>query len=145
MAITIDYGYRTYELCDPDGNVLGVLRFNPSDPGFVGRWEQLKGKAERLIQEEPQTPEQIAEYDSSLKAMLDEAFAAPVSAVLFQGLSCFALCEDGSFVLEHILNALEPVIRDALERAAKSSDARIAARAAAYEGTTQGLAPGQQA
>lgn len=145
MAITVDYGLRTYELCDPEGNLLGELRFNPSDPGFAGRWEALEAKAEEFAKSPPQDVPALMEFDKALKRLLDEAFAAPVSAALFQGLSCFALCPDGSFVLEHIMDALKPVVQESMEQAVKASERRMARHTAAYEGADAGLAPGQQA
>ena len=48
--ITLDLGVKTYEIKDPDGNVTGVVRFNPSDPGFAGRWQQAMGKIEERKQ-----------------------------------------------------------------------------------------------
>ena len=44
--ITLDLGVKTYEVRDPDGNVAGVVRFNPADPGFAGRWQQAAQAAQ---------------------------------------------------------------------------------------------------
>ena len=48
--ITLDLGFKTFEVKDPDGNVAGVVRFNPADPGFVGRWQQVMQKVESYRQ-----------------------------------------------------------------------------------------------
>ena len=143
MALKIDLGFRTYEICDADENVIGSIRFNPADMGFVARWQEFQACAEALGENHPDTPLALAEKDAELKALLDKTFAAPVSDVLFQGLSCFALCTDGRFVLENVLEALVPEIRDAIFAAQKESEKRMSKHTAAYEGSSSGLAPGQ--
>ena len=143
MALKIDLGLRTYEICDADENVIGMIRFNPADMGFVSRWQEFQACAEALEKDPPVTPQDLADKDVQMKALLDKTFAAPVSGVLFQGLSCFALCVDGRFVLENVLEALVPEIRDAIAAAQKESEKRISKHTAAYENSTAGLAPGQ--
>ena len=143
MALKIDLGLRTYEICDADENVIGVIRFNPADMGFVARWQEFQACAEKLADEHPDTPEELAAKDAEMKDLLDKTFAAPVSEVLFQGLSCFALCADGRFVLENVLLAIVPEIKDAIAAAQKESEKRISKHTAAYVGSTAGLAPGQ--
>lgn len=143
MALKIDLGLRTYEICDADENVIGVIKFNPADMGFVSRWQAFQACAENLAVNHPNTPQELEAKDAEMKDLLDKTFAAPVSDVLFQGLSCFALCVDGRFVLENVLEALVPEIRDAIVAAQKEAEKRIAKHTAAYEGSTAGLAPGQ--
>ncbi len=143
MALKIDLGLRTYEICDADENVIGSIRFNPADMGFVSRWQEFQTCAEALEKDPPVTPQDLAAKDAQMKALLDKTFAAPVSDVLFQGLSCFALCVDGRFVLANVLEALIPEIRDAISAARKESEKRMGKHIAAYEGSTAGLAPGQ--
>ena len=145
MALKIDLGLRTYEICDADENVIGVIRFNPADMGFVSRWQEFQTCAEALEHNPPKTPADLEKKDVEMKALLDKTFAAPVSDVLFQGLSCFALCVDGRFVLENVLEAIVPEVRDAIASAQKEAEKRISKHTAAYEGSTAGLAPGQSA
>ncbi len=143
MSLKIDLGLRTYEICDADENVIGSIRFNPADVGFVSRWQEFQTRAEALGNHPPKTPADLEKEDVEMKALLDKAFAAPVSDVLFQGLSCFALCSDGRFVLENVLKAIVPEVRDAIAAAQKEAEKRIGKHTAAYEGSTAGLAPGQ--
>lgn len=145
MALKIDLGLRTYEICDADENVIGAIRFNPADMGFVSRWQEFQTCAEALEHNPPKTPADLEKKDVDMKALLDKTFAAPVSDVLFQGLSCFALCVDGRFVLENVLEAIVPEVRDAIAAAQKEAEKRISKHTAAYEGSTAGLAPGQSA
>lgn len=145
MALKIDLGLRTYEICDADENVVGVIRFNPADMGFVSRWQAFQACAKELEGNPPTTPAELAEKDMQMKALLDKTFAAPVSEVLLQGQSCFALCADGHFVLENVLKAIVPEIRNEIYLAQKASEQRVAKHTAAYANSDAGLAPGQKA
>lgn len=41
-VLNINLGLKSYEICDTDGNTVGVIRFNPSDPGMVSRWKEVQ-------------------------------------------------------------------------------------------------------
>lgn len=40
--LKIDLGLKSFEVCDTDGNTLGTIRFNPSDPGLLPRWKDAE-------------------------------------------------------------------------------------------------------
>ena len=145
--LKIDLGLKSFEVCDTDGNTLGTIRFNPSDPGLLPRWKD----AEKRVRELASTPE--GEYDTAdglamlgreVKAQIDHAFGTPVSEVFFQQVSSLAICEDGSMVLDHVLQAVEPIILEAQKTAQANSEARIKAHTGKYEGKAIGLAPEQR-
>ena len=108
MELNIDRGLKSYDVKDPDGTVTGTVRFNPSDPGFVGRWQQAEAKIESYRQKinEMQvsgTPEidqwpVLMEASDAIKQAFDYAFGAPVSEVFFGGASAFAMTESGHMV-----------------------------------------------
>ena len=50
------------------------------------------------------------------------------------------LREDGRFVLENVLEAVVPEIKNAIQDAQAASEKRISQRTAAYEGSAAGLA-----
>ena len=41
-VLNINLGLKSYEICDTDGNTVGVIRFNPSDPGMVSRGKEVQ-------------------------------------------------------------------------------------------------------
>lgn len=153
--IVLDLGVKTYEIKDPDGTVTGTVRFNPADPGFVGRWQQAEAKIESYRKRVEEltaagTPEidqwpLLMEASDAIKQAFDYAFGAPVSEAFFGGASAFALTASGRMVIENVLEALLPVIEQALKAAGKKMQTRMQAHTAPYEGTTKGLAPGQAA
>lgn len=153
--ITLDLGVKTYEIKDPDGNVTGVVQFNPSDPGFAGRWQQAEEKIESYRQKIDQlvaagTPEidqwpVLMEASDAIKQAFDYAFGAPVSEVFFGGASAFAMTESGHMVIENVLEGVYPIIGRALKTAGAKMQQRMVSHTAPYQGTAKGLAPGQTA
>ena len=76
-TLKIDLGLKSFEVCDTDGNTLGTIRFNPSDPGLLPRWKD----AEKRVRELASTPEGeydtadgLAMLDREVKAQIDHAF-----------------------------------------------------------------------
>lgn len=151
--IVLDLGVKTYEIKDPDGTVTGTVRFNPSDPGFAGRWQQAEAKIEGYRQrinelqasgvpEIDQWP-LLMEASDAIKQAFDYAFGAPVSEVFFGGASAFAMTESGRMVIENVLEGVYPIIGQALKTAGAKMQQRMASHTAPYQGTAKGLAPGQ--
>ncbi|MEE1463644.1 MAG: hypothetical protein UF444_13320 [Ruthenibacterium lactatiformans] len=146
-TLKIDLGLKSFEVCDTDGNALGTIRFNPSDPGLLPRWKDAERRVRELASTpdgEYDTPDGLAMLDHEVKAQIDHAFGTPVSEVFFQQVSSLAICEDGSMVLDHVLQAVEPIILEAQKTAQANSEARIKAHTGKYEGKAIGLAPGQR-
>ena len=146
MKLNIDLGLRSYEVCDADGNTVGVIRFNPSDAGLVSRWGDVEKQLREIIKDQDgyDTIEKIGELDEKIRGLIDFAFGTKVSEVFFKNVSSLAMCEDGELVLEKMLAAIEPIIVDAQDAAQKKSEARIEKHAGKYDGTNKGLAPSQK-
>jgi len=93
----------------------GTLRFNPADPALFLRLEQLQ---DRIAGLEGSTPEEL---DRSMKKLLDETLGPgnDLHSAL-GGVSLFAITGAGSTVLEALLEALLPVLREGAERCAET-------------------------
>ena len=146
-TLKIDLGLKSFEVCDTDGNTLGTIRFNPSDPGLLPRWKDAEKRVRELAstpEGEHDTADGLAMLDREVIAQIDHAFGTPVSEVFFQQVSSLAICEDGSMVLDHVLQAVEPIILEAQKTAQANSEARIKAHTGKYEGKAIGLAPEQR-
>ena len=121
-----------------------TIRFNPSDIGLAGRMEEARAKIAEITAAPVTGPGDLVEWDRKVRHWFDYIFGTPVSDVFFAGVSSLAFCEDGSLVAEAVLDAVTPMLTQAVEAAAKASAARIARHADAYQGSTAGLAPEQQ-
>ncbi len=93
----------------------GVLRFNPTDPALFLRLEQLQTRVEKLNEENPE------KLDKALKKLLSEALGPgnDLHSAL-GGVSLFALTKSGKTVLENLLTALGPVLREGAEQCAEN-------------------------
>lgn len=146
MAIKLDLGLRRYDLEDVDGNPIGTISFNPSDPGLLPRFETARDNIVAITKQatDVNSAAKIDELDKQIQAQLDYAFGSPVSRVLFASVSALAICEDGTLVVEHILDGLLPLIEKAMPAATAATNARAAKYTAKYEQDARaGLAPGQ--
>lgn len=93
----------------------GSLRFNPTDPAVFLRLEQLQDQVSRLTQTEP------VALDVAIKKLLGEALG-PGNDVdrALGGVSLFALTKSGKTVLENLLDALGPILREGAEQCAEN-------------------------
>lgn len=150
MQLQIDTGLKTYDILDADGNLTGTVRFNPADPGIAARWksaepeiQQLARTAQQSDQDEDATVALLMEADQKIKSLFDYAFGAKVSQAFFGGQSAFGICDDGALVLEHVINALAPVLESSMKSGLAAVQQRVKSHTASYQGTNRGLAPGQ--
>lgn len=148
MELNIDLGLKTYDILDPDGHVTGTVRFNPADPGIAARWKKVQPEVNSLTEkahnaEEDTILDVLQEADERIKSCIDYAFGAEVSQVFFGGQSCFGICGDGATVLEHVLDAMGPILEESMKAGAQEVRRRAKTHTAPYDGTAKGLAPGQ--
>lgn len=151
MQLTIDRGLQSFEIFDADGTAIGTVRFNPADVGMLGRLDEARKTMEEaeaaasaaVARQGDDAPGAIAHLCAQIREAFDYAFGAPVSGVLFAGVSPLAICDDGACLCEHVLESFAPVIEEAQAAAIKASNERISKHAGAYQGSAVGLAPGQ--
>lgn len=147
--IRVDLGRKSYEVCDMDGSVLGVLTFNPSDVGIAGRMQEVADKLQETFEgmgSEAMTAERVAAIDAQIREQLDYALGAKGAAdILLGGGSALAICSgDGVTVVEKVLEAVMPVIESVTRDAADKSNKRVAKHTSKYQGSSRGLAPDQK-
>lgn len=147
MELKIDRGLKTYEVEDIDGTPLGVIKINPADLGIAGRFAQTRDAIAAMAEKvsDKADPELLNEIDADIKAEVNKIFGSDVASIFFGGISALALCDDGSMVFEKILEAIAPIIEDAVGDAMKASRKRMEKYTAAYAAPDKGLVPGQQA
>ena len=147
MELKIDRGLKTYEVEDIDGTPLGVIKINPADLGIVGRFAQTRDAIAAMAEKvsDKADPELLNDIDADIKAEVNKIFGCDVASIFFGGISALALCDDGSMVFEKILEAIAPIIEDAVGDAMKASRKRMEKYTAAYGAPVKGLVPGQQA
>ena len=137
LELNIDRGLKSYEVKDADGAVLGTVRFNPADLGMAARWKEVEQRVAQMAAglAGAVTPDDLVRLDRELREAFDYAFGTPVSQVFFAGVSPLAVCEDdGGLLVEKIMAALTPVLRESQEQAAQKLQARMESHTAPYSG-----------
>lgn len=147
MELKIDRGFKSYEVKDIDGTLLGTLYVNPADIGIAARLEEARRAIQQLADglAADAGVDQIIEADKLIREQINYIFGSDASSVFFKGVSALALLPDGTMVFEKALQAAVPIIEDAVGSAVRASQKRVQKHAGAYTNTAKGLAPGQKA
>lgn len=121
--ITFDTGIEEFQLPG------GVLRFNPADPGVYARFaescehlQQLEqDMAAELSAEKADVLAIMARTDKVVKQSLGLVFGPGTDLdALLGGVNLLATAGDGRPVMEHFLQALEPVLLEGAKRCARA-------------------------
>lgn len=146
MELKIDRGLKTYDVTDADGTQLGTVCINPADLGIATRLEEARAAIQKVADglTDNASVQDVIQADKAVKAQVDYIFGSNASEVFFKGISALALLPDGTMVFEKVLQAIMPIIEDAVGEAVKAGKKRMQKHTAVYVNTAKGLAPGQQ-
>lgn len=122
MQINIETGVETIDVTR-NGETVGQIRFSTSDPALLRRLREVKGKTEALMQtskldDTADLEEQLDEadrLDKEMRALLDWAFGAPVSDIVFGDSYCFTT-SGGVTGMEQFLAGVTPYVEAAFKR-----------------------------
>ena len=133
MELNIDTGVEEFRV-----NGRGVLRFNPADPNLYHRFfaagAELDGYDAALDGDEQQRAAAglalLNEYDGKIKKLLTGIFGAEndFDAIL-GGVNLAGVGANGKRVVQNLLEALTPILREGAERRLTAAADAAAARA----------------
>lgn len=116
-AIKIETGFKTYDIEDTNGKVLGQIEVNTSDINFFSRAKETQKYIEDIISDIDESKEltedeivgKITEYDNIIKEKVDELFNSNVSDTVFGNQNVFNTHNGVTFV-ERFFKSIVPVI-----------------------------------
>ena len=119
MQLSIDTGVRSIDIIR-NGEKAGEVKFSLSDPALLRRLRDVSAKAEEIqksstLGETDDIDAQLDEagrIDKEMRDMLDWAFAAPVSDVVFGDSFCFTT-SGGVTAMEQFLAGVMPLVEEA--------------------------------
>lgn len=122
MQINIETGVESIDVTR-NGEVVGQIKFSTSDPALLRRLREVKGKTEALMQtskldSSDDLDAQLDEadrLDKEMRSLLDWAFGAPVSDMVFGDSYCFTT-SGGVTGMEQFLAGVTPYIEQAFKR-----------------------------
>lgn len=112
--IKVDTGATNVRIRDFDGEILGVVKINPTDVDIVERYTTVVDKFNNLDfgKDEKVSDEQMLKLSDMIKEQFDYLFNYSVSKVFFSKCSPLTIISDGDFYFENVFNNLAPVIED---------------------------------
>lgn len=132
--VKIDTGAKSFEIEDLDGNVLGVFRFVPSDPGILNRYREcaefFNNLQELIGDREPE--EYLPDLEAKAAEKIDLLFGAPVAENFFKIASPFTMLEDGRVYAEAVIEVVGTIIEKEISVRQKKVDARMKKYTAKY-------------
>ena len=116
MQISIDTGVKTIEIIR-NGEHVGDVKFSMSDPALLNRLRIVQTKAKEIeagsrlaeIEDLEESLDEASRIDKEIRDLLDWAFAAPVSDVVFEDSYSFT-SSNGVTALEQFLDGVMPCI-----------------------------------
>lgn len=116
MQISIDTGVKTIEIIR-NGEHVGDVKFSVSDPALLNRLRTVQTKAKEIeagsrlaeIDDLEKSLDEANRIDKEIRELLDWAFAAPVSDIVF-GDSYSFTSSNGVTSLEQFLDGVMPYI-----------------------------------
>lgn len=124
-------GVEMIRVLDEHDRELGIMTFYPSDLNLPARLdagtknieEILKGAREKALSMEKEAfLEEVPVIDSNIKAQLNYMFDTDISSV-FGNTNLLTPTRNG-FLVEGILDAILPVIKNCIEKASKAVEAK---------------------
>lgn len=141
--IKLATGIKTYEIENENGEILGVIKFNPSDVNLYKRVEQFEKDAEEIEAELNECLENndedtlkvaMVKADAKFKQSIDDMLGKGTSEIVFGKQNVFNTL-DGVTFLERFLIAIIPIIKADIEASSKAKEQKISK----YTGVVEAL------
>ena len=138
--ITINTGFKTYDLVNEKDELLGQISFNPSDVNITQRYkkvvedlekmdvgEKTSNKAEDLI-------ESIRKADEIIYEKINYLTNADIAETLFSIMGPFSLMPTGQYFVEYIMEVIGNIITQETGARVKKMNKRIQKHTKKYHG-----------
>lgn len=139
---SFDDGYESFSI---NGDENRVIRFNPSDPNLMIRYNEsvknineakkkigsnVKLRPDGTSAETDQEKREMAcavmqEVESTIKENINYMFNSDVYDTVFAGQSPFCMVGNGRYLLEAFLYAVKPVMESAIRKSNEQSERRM--------------------
>lgn len=112
--IVIDDGYKTYDIENQDGKLLGQFSFNPSDTNIVHRYAEVLealGKIEFPENADEKLEETLEEVEKTIYEKINYLLDADVAGNFFSIMGPLSPLANGQFFIESVLDAIGQAIQ----------------------------------
>lgn len=128
MQINIETGVESIDVTR-NGEIVGQIKFSTSDPALLRRLREVQTKADDLMKDSKLDSsddldaqlDEADRLDKEMRSLLDWAFGAPVSDMVFGDSYCFTT-SGGVTGMEQFLAGVTPYIEAAFKREVAAAD-----------------------
>ena len=130
-VIKINDGFKTYDIQNQDGKLLGQFSFNPADTNIIKRYNDAVEKFSSIFDEikemgeEPDTTELFEKLDKKTYELIDGIFNADVSSNFFNVMGPFSPLASGEFFVASVIGAIGQAIEAEIGERVKKVNSKI--------------------
>lgn len=138
--ITINTGFKTYDLVNEKDELLGQISFNPSDVNITQRYKKVVDDLEKMdVSEKPSNEaddliESIRKVDEIIYEKINYLTNADIAATLFSIMGPFSPMPTGQYFVEYIMEVIGNIITQETGARVKKMNKRIQKHTKKYHG-----------
>lgn len=133
--IVINDGYKTYDIENQDGKLLGQFSFNPSDTNIVHRHAEVVEALEKLeIPDGKDLVSTLGEIEKVLYEKFNYLLDSDVAESFFSIMGPLSPLANGQFFIETVLDAIGQAIQAETGERVKKINGKIRKHTSKYHG-----------
>lgn len=138
--IVIDDGYKTYDIENKEGRLLGQFSFNPSDTGIIHRHAEVVKSLEELEMvissndEKKSLDEALKEVESVIYEKINYLLDSDVAESFFSIMGPLSPLASGQYYIESVLDAIGQAIQAETGERVKKINRKISKHTSKYHG-----------
>ena len=133
--IVIDDGFKTYDIENQDGKLLGQFSFNPSDTNIVHRHAEVVEALEKLeIPDGKDLVSTLGEIEKVLYEKINYLLDSDVAESFFSIMGPLSPLANGQFFIETVLDAIGQAIQAETGERVKKINGKIRKHTLKYHG-----------
>ena len=138
--IVIDDGYKTYDIENKEGRLLGQFSFNPSDTGIIHRHAEVVKSLEELEMsfssndEKKSRDEVLKEVEEAIYEKINYLLDADVAESFFSIMGPLSPLASGQYYIESVLDAIGQAIQAETGERVKKINRKISKHTSKYHG-----------
>ena len=133
--IVIDDGFKTYDIENQDGKLLGQFSFNPSDTNIVHRHAEVVEALEKLeIPDGQDLVSTLGEIEKVLYEKINYLLDSDVAESFFSIMGPLSPLANGQFFIETVLDAIGQAIQAETGERVKKINGKIKKHTSKYHG-----------
>ena len=138
--ITINTGFKTYDLVNEKDELLGQISFNPSDVNITQRYKKVVDDLEKMdVGEKPSNEaddliESIRKVDEIIYEKINYLTNADIAATLFSIMGPFSPMPTGQYFVEYIMEMIGNIITQETGARVKKMSEHIQKHTKKYHG-----------